>query len=131
MDNCATCCTKGSSGRCDNDLYMRFYDRLGRACSTRWLVNNWRWHYGREGTNGNDAFDYRSWDWFTWKDAGCVKENGFDVPNKVRINYPKKYEILRIFSSAFKIIYMKYFFCRILIEFSFSIEGQIRFILLI
>ena len=86
MDNCATCCTKGSTGSCNNDLYIRFYDRLGRSCSTRWLVNNHRWHYGREGTNGNDALDGRSWDWFAWKDAGCVGENGFDVPNKVRLN---------------------------------------------
>ena len=87
MDNCATCCTGGSSGYCSNDLIMKFYDRLGRTCTTRWLVNNWRWHYGKEGTNGNDAFDSHSWDGFTWKDAGCVKENGFDVPNKVRITH--------------------------------------------
>ena len=95
MDNCATCCTGGSSGYCSNDLIMKFYDRLGRTCTTRWLVNNWRWHYGREGTNGNDALDYRTWDWFTWKDAGCVKENGFDVPSKVKINYQKTTKYLQ------------------------------------
>ena len=92
MDNCATCCTKGSTGYCDNDIFIWFQDRLGRVCHTRWLVNNWRWHYGREGIDGDDAFDGHAWDGFSWKDAGCVKEYGLDVPNKVRINYQKNYE---------------------------------------
>ena len=90
MDNCATCCTKGSTGYCDNDIFIWFQDRLGRVCHTRWLVNNWRWHYGREGIDGDDAFDGHAWDGFSWKDAGCVKEYGLDVPNKVRINYHRK-----------------------------------------
>ena len=89
MDNSANGCSgnvNGVNGICDNDLHIWFQDRLGRACSSRWLVNNWRWKYNLFGRGGDDAFDSHEWDWFTWREAGCIKEDGIDVPNKVKID---------------------------------------------
>ena len=85
MDNSAKGCTGGHNGYCDQDMYIWFQDRLGRVCNSHWLVNNWRWHHGLLGTNGDDAFDSSGWDGWTWKDAGCIKEYGLDVPNKVKL----------------------------------------------
>ena len=84
MDNSAKGCTGGHNGYCDQDMYIWFQDRLGRVCNSHWLVNNWRWHHGLLGTNGDDAFDSSGWDGWTWKDAGCIKEYGLNVPNKVK-----------------------------------------------
>ena len=84
MDNCETCCNGGWGGYCDNDLFMRFEDRLGSACQTRWLTNNMRVKRGQQGTNGDDAFDGSSWDSFNWSEALCASGNGFYVPNKVK-----------------------------------------------
>ena len=90
MDSSANGCngdTYGWGGHCDNDLLIWFQDRMGRACQSRWLVNNWRVKYGQLGTNGDDAFDSHEWDWFDWREAGCIKEDGLDVPNKVKMNF--------------------------------------------
>ena len=84
MDNCETCCNGGWGGYCDNDLFIRFEDRLGNACQTRWLTNNMRVKRGQHGTNGDDAFDGSSWDSFNWSEALCASGNGFYVPNKVK-----------------------------------------------
>ena len=49
MDNCDTCCNGhyyGAGGYCDNDLRLRFEDRLGNVCETRWLTNFMRWKRG-------------------------------------------------------------------------------------
>ena len=61
MDNCDTCCNGnhyGIDGHCGNDMRIRFEDKLGRGCTSRWLVNNWRWKYGRLGKDEEDAFDH-------------------------------------------------------------------------
>ena len=91
MDNCATCCNGhhyGAGGYCDNDLFLRFEDRLGNACQTRWLTNNMRWKRGNNLKNKDDAFDGKNtWESFTWTDAYCAKDNGFYVPNKVKKDF--------------------------------------------
>ena len=86
MDNCETCCSGGAGGHCDNDMFLRFEDKLGNACQTRWLFNNRRWHDGNDGKNENDAFDGGVWDGWTWTDALCAVNHGFYVPNKVMLD---------------------------------------------
>lgn len=89
MDNTATGCNgnvHSYNGYCDNDMLIRFEDKLGRNCQSRWLVNNWRWKYGRLGKNEQDAFDASmafAWSSFSWTEANCAKGWAFDVPNKV------------------------------------------------
>ena len=61
MDNSANGCNgnvHSYNGYCTNDMFIRFEDKLGRNCQSRWLVNNWRWKYGRLGKNEQDIFDY-------------------------------------------------------------------------
>ena len=83
MDNCDDCCTGGSYGYCDNDIYMWFQNKLGETCRTRWLFNNWRWKHGNDGKDKDDAFDSSGWKQFDWYETNCVAEWGFNVPNKV------------------------------------------------
>ena len=86
MDNSETGCNgdvHSYNGQCENDMIIRFEDKLGRNCQSRWLVNNWRWKYGRLGVNEVDAFDYKGWTGFTWTEANCAKGWAFDVPNQV------------------------------------------------
>ena len=87
MDNCATCCNGyyyGAGGYCDNDLILRFEDRLGNGCQSRWLTNFMRWKRGNTRKNKDDAFDGEGWEGFVWTDALCAKDDGFYVPNKVK-----------------------------------------------
>ena len=75
----------GYGGVCVNDLIIRYEDRLGRGCTTKWLVNYWRVVHGLLDTVGPAEFaDTAGWHGFGNANAGCVKESGFDVPNRVR-----------------------------------------------
>ena len=86
MDNAVESCngiTQSYNGYCDNDYIIYFRNKYGQTCQTRWLFNNARWQRGRLEENGDDAFDSPGWDGWTWYQAGCAKEWGFYVPNKV------------------------------------------------
>ena len=111
MDNCETCCNGNVhswGGHCDNDMRIRFEDKLGRSCTSNWLVNNHRVKHGRNGLNvAGDAFDFDGWVGFNWNEAGCANGAAFDVPNQVPIKRKidcNDYSIFRIFIF----IYFKY-----------------------
>ena len=81
-------CTGGSGGYCKHDMYIRFKNKVGDTCQTRWLFNNARWARGNDGASKDDAFDGQGWDCFNWNEVNCVSGNGFYVPNKVGVDTP-------------------------------------------
>ena len=58
-------------------MYAYFKNRVGDTCTTNWLFNNAR------HIKGYDPFDNVALDYFNWNEVGCVRDNGFYVPNKV------------------------------------------------